>query len=359
MEKIHFPEVIECERIYLRKHDLAVAETMFRYVDQDRERLLQFLPWVAKINAVEDEVAYVKRTHEQWEGHELYDFGVFTKDGDVYMGNVGVHSIAWHNDCCELGYWILGSFEGKGFVSEAVTHLTGKAFEIGFNKVKITCDPANERSAFIPRRLGFTLEARLREESRNHKGEFYDLLLFTRLRSEGKVIADSSRPGARAEEIKHFSEIQTPDASSYGTKELQGVSASFGKVLGLNKLGIHHVLLKPGRRTSYPHAESHEEEFVYVIEGFPDVWVDGDLHRLTPGDGVGFPSGTGISHTFLNNTDSEVRLLVVGERTKAENKCFFPLHPQFKTDEIWWHSPPQRKLGPHDGVPDKVRGIYK
>ncbi len=86
--------------------------------------------------------------------------------------------------------------------------------------------------------------------------------------------------------------------------------------LGLTKLGIHHELLPPGRRTSFPHAESAAEEFVYVIEGMPDAWIDGELVRLAPGDGVGFPAGTGIAHSFLNNTDQTVRLLVVGEPNK-------------------------------------------
>lgn len=90
------------------------------------------------------------------------------------------------------------------------------------------------------------------------------------------------------------------------------IGASIGCLLGLVRIGIHHERLPPGRRTSYPHAESAEEEFVYVLEGTPDVWIDGTLLRLAPGDAVAFPGGTGICHTVLNNT--EVRLLVVGER---------------------------------------------
>lgn len=88
------------------------------------------------------------------------------------------------------------------------------------------------------------------------------------------------------------------------------IGAPFGRHFGLTRLGIHHERLLPGRRTSYPHAESAEEEFVYVIEGAPDVWLDGELYRLGPGDAVGFPAGTGIAHTFLNNTEEDVRLLV-------------------------------------------------
>lgn len=75
--------------------------------------------------------------------------------------------------------------------------------------------------------------------------------------------------------------------------------------------------LPPGRRTSYPHAESDEEEFIYVLEGYPEVWINGYLWKLEPGDSVGFPAGTGVCHTFLNNTEQEVRLLVVGEANKS------------------------------------------
>src|SRR4029077_19956308 len=87
-----------------------------------------------------------------------------------------------------------------------------------------------------------------------------------------------------------------------GSDELMGLEASVGERLGLTRIGIHHLRLPPGRRTSYPHAESAEEEFVFVIEGRPDAWIDGVLHPLEPGDSVAFPAGTGILQPVLNNT---------------------------------------------------------
>ncbi len=157
--------------------------------------------------------------------------------------------------------------------------------------------------------------------------------------------------------IAHWSEIEQPDDKHYeNDDELMSIGSPFGKFFGLTKLGIHHERLPPGRRTSFPHAESAEEEFVFVIEGEPDVWVDGRLHRLKPGDGVGFPAGTGIAHTFLNNTPAEVRLLVVGERSKAENRIVYPLNLDRKAlRKDWWHDHPKHALGPHDGLPDRVR----
>jgi len=157
--------------------------------------------------------------------------------------------------------------------------------------------------------------------------------------------------------IAHWTEIEKPDNSHYtGDDELMAIGAPFGKHFGLANLGIHHERLLPGRRTSYPHAESAEEEFVYVIEGAPDVWLDGRLTRLEPGDAVGFPAGTGITHTFLNNTEAVVRLLVVGEKTKPENRVYYPRNLEQKTlRNDWWEDPPQRPMGDHDGLTDKIR----
>jgi uncharacterized cupin superfamily protein len=157
--------------------------------------------------------------------------------------------------------------------------------------------------------------------------------------------------------IAHWTEIEGPDDSHYpGDDELMGIGAAFGAHFGLKRLGIHHVRLLPGRRTSYPHDESTEEEFVYVLAGEPDAWLDGRLVRLAPGDGVGFPPGTGLCHTFINNTDAEVRLLVVGDTKRADNEVLYPLNPDRKDHrEDLWSDAPARALAGHDGLPDAVR----
>jgi uncharacterized cupin superfamily protein len=161
----------------------------------------------------------------------------------------------------------------------------------------------------------------------------------------------------RPDFIVHWTQIERPDQRHYDEDdELMSIGAPLGRLLGLKKLGIHHERLPPGRRTSFPHAESADEEFVFVIEGRPDVWIDGHLHALQPGDAVGFPAGSGIAHTFINNTQAEVRLLVVGEKTKAENRINYPLHPHRRPlHDDWWLDAPARPLGDHDGLPDKVR----
>lgn len=174
------------------------------------------------------------------------------------------------------------------------------------------------------------------------------------LRLKKKLSSSLRRPDF----IKHWSDVLSPDSSTYpGSDELLSFGAPLGKATGLQKIGVHHEILKPGRRTSWPHAESHEEEFVYVVSGYPSAWVNGHLYPLRPGDAVGFPAGTGISHTFINNSEADAILLVVGERNKDENKCIYPLHPK-RNEEIGdflWRDCPTQEMGSHDGLPDRQR----
>jgi len=131
---------------------------------------------------------------------------------------------------------------------------------------------------------------------------------------------------------------------------------AIGRAAGLRQLGIHLVRVPPGARTSYPHAESAEEEFVYVVEGEVDAWIDGELHRMRAGDFAAFPSGTGICHTFLNDGERDAVLLAGGEADKAHNRIHYPLHAGRRADmpwSHWWDDAPARPRGQHDGKPRK------
>ncbi len=131
-----------------------------------------------------------------------------------------------------------------------------------------------------------------------------------------------------------------------------------GHAAGLVRIGINLQRLPPGTRSSWPHAEEDEEEFVYVLEGEVDAWIDGHLHRMVAGDLAAFPAGTGISHCFLNNGDREALLLVGGDAAKPGSRIIYPLNPSRRGDmpeRHWWNDAPARSLGPHDGLPDALR----
>ncbi len=146
--------------------------------------------------------------------------------------------------------------------------------------------------------------------------------------------------------------------SSYpNSKEEHGIDALFNPLSRFSRIGIHVEVLKPGHRTSWPHAERDEEEFVYVSDGKVDCWLDGHIHPMTEGDFVGWESRTGITHVLINNSDEDAILIVGGEASRMRNQYWYPFHPH-RNKEVgkeYWHDHPVPKLGPHDGLPDKLR----
>lgn len=158
--------------------------------------------------------------------------------------------------------------------------------------------------------------------------------------------------------IRHYGQLLENDDAHYpGSDELLSIGAPIGRLLGLSRIGVHVEILPTGRRTSFPHAELTEEELVFVLEGFPEVWIDGVMYRLRAGDAVGFKPGSGIAHTFINNAPEPARLLVLGEHRRPDNKVWYPLNPeradQLGEERSW--VPSKTQLGPHDGLPDALR----
>ena len=142
------------------------------------------------------------------------------------------------------------------------------------------------------------------------------------------------------------------------SSEPMGPTRRLGRAAGLQRIGANIQRLPPGCRSSWPHAEENEEEFVYVIAGEVDAWIDGAIHRMSPGDLAAFPAGTGISHCFINNNEQEAVLLVGGEAPKPGSRIFYPLNPTRRADmdpSDWWTDVPTRELGPHDGLPRAAR----
>jgi uncharacterized cupin superfamily protein len=169
---------------------------------------------------------------------------------------------------------------------------------------------------------------------------------------------DGSRKRGRPDYVANWRDILGKDEGGYpGSTEKHGIDATFGKRARFSRIGIHFEILPPGRRTSWPHAERDEEEFVYVVSGRIDCWINGHLHPMGEGDFVGFESRTDITHVCINNSDEDAVLLVGAEGSRAENQFWYPFHPHRdkETGKLFWHDHPKPRLGPHDGLPDALR----
>jgi len=178
----------------------------------------------------------------------------------------------------------------------------------------------------------------------------------------GKPSPKASRKKGKPKFVSNWRDILDKKAGSYpNSKEVHGIDALFGHRARFSRLGVHLEVLKPGRRTSWPHAERDEDEFVFVVAGKVDAWNDGHITPLSAGDFIGWEAGTGITHVVINNSDEDAILIVGGEAARAGNQFWYPFHPhrQKEIGERYWHDHPKPKLGPHDGMPDALRAQAK
>ena len=87
-----------------------------------------------------------------------------------------------------------------------------------------------------------------------------------------------------------------------------------GDAAGLTQFGVNLVTLPPGAWASQRHWHSHEDEFVYVLDGELVLVTDAGEETLGPGDCAGFPAGVPDGHHLQNRSSAPARFLVVGSR---------------------------------------------
>src|SRR2546430_5966144 len=87
---------------------------------------------------------------------------------------------------------------------------------------------------------------------------------------------------------------------------------------GLKNFGVNLTRIVPGGQSSYRHAHSRQDEFIYVLQGKVELETNAGVEVLHAGMCAGFPAGTGNAHRFVNRSTEDVLLLVVGDRTAGD-----------------------------------------
>ena len=109
----------------------------------------------------------------------------------------------------------------------------------------------------------------------------------------------------------------------YRSRVLPREKLQLGKALGLRQFGVNLTTLPPGKESSMRHWHTHEEEFVYVLEGEVVLRTDAGEQTLRAGCCAGFPAGSGDGHQLINRTDRPVVYLEVGSDHVAD-EVFYP-----------------------------------
>src|SRR5271165_7155077 len=91
-----------------------------------------------------------------------------------------------------------------------------------------------------------------------------------------------------------------------------------GAAGGLSDFGVNLTRLPPGAWSSQRHWHSHEDEFVFVLEGELTLIEDVGETVLRAGDCAAFPKGAGDGHHMINRSRATAVYLEVGSRSPAD-----------------------------------------
>lgn len=101
-------------------------------------------------------------------------------------------------------------------------------------------------------------------------------------------------------------------------------SRSLSGAAGLTALGVNLARIPPGGWSSQRHWHSHEDEFVWIVEGEVVLVTDGGEEILRAGDCAAFKAGYPDGHHLINRLDREALVLQVSNREDDRDACVYP-----------------------------------
>jgi uncharacterized cupin superfamily protein len=97
-----------------------------------------------------------------------------------------------------------------------------------------------------------------------------------------------------------------------------------GRAAGLTQFGVNKLTLQPGSWSSQRHWHSHEDEFIFVLEGEVVLVSDDGEQRLVAGDCAGFAAGVADGHHLQNRSTRDAIVLEVGTSSEAVDVTTYP-----------------------------------
>jgi len=157
---------IETERLVIRCYQPEDAGKLHEAVTISVDHLSPWMPWInQEAGGMEGKLDRIRTFRGEFDLGKDYVFGIFNKAETKLIGSTGLHTRAGEG-AREIGYWISTEFLKQGFALESVSALVKTGFELeALSRIEIHCSVENIPSQAIPKKLGFRLEAILKNNS--------------------------------------------------------------------------------------------------------------------------------------------------------------------------------------------------
>ncbi len=171
------------KEIELKQLDPSDSTVIFNTINNQRDYLGKWLPFVAFTKEISDTERFVDSVVHAAEDRFEYVFAI--RKYNEFIGLIGFKDTDKQNKKTEIGYWLSEKYQKQGIVTKSVDKLCDFAFnKLDINRIQIKCAIGNIPSQHIPKRLGFRFEG-IERQGELLSGDFFtDLEIYSKLKSD-------------------------------------------------------------------------------------------------------------------------------------------------------------------------------
>lgn len=170
------------DTLCLRRLRMESTPAIFQAINEDRDHLRQWLPFVDDTKKASDTEIFVKSVlHTTCPKKDLI-YEIWADDD--FAGLIALKEIDAWNKKTELGYWIIQKYENRGIITRACKELIDLSFnKLGLNRVQLKAATGNARSCLVAERLNFKMEG-IERDGEHHRKKFVDLIVYGILKKD-------------------------------------------------------------------------------------------------------------------------------------------------------------------------------
>lgn len=151
------PEVIETERLLLRKPRRIDAESIFQRYAGDPE-VTKYLSWPTH-HSVQDTLEYLDFSDAEWARKEAGPYLIISRMDGNLLGSTGLELETATR--AATGYVLAKDAQHRGYATEMLTAISETARTMGIVRLYAVCHPENAPSWHLLERCGFVFEGLL------------------------------------------------------------------------------------------------------------------------------------------------------------------------------------------------------
>ena len=155
----------------------------FGLVERNRHRLEFFTGTTSRTKTFEDTRVFLSEMLQRNQDTTYFPYFIVDTTNNKIIGFIDLKNIDWKIPKSEIGYYMDGSYAGKGIMSKALRLFCEYCFQkFKFEKLFLRTHESNHAAKAVAEKCGFELEGTIRRDYKTSSGKIIDLLYYGNVR---------------------------------------------------------------------------------------------------------------------------------------------------------------------------------